>query len=392
MEKSGEVSPSLLYHLIDMICNKGNELQQQDIKDKTAKIKSVLSSNIRLVEIKKEYTTSYRDKCSNKQRYPKVDLVIDLIVSHKYEEIPLKIIIENKVYSREHDNQTDIYYAYFSGDDNYIKNKHPEICFYKNNNKKKNERVYKKPINELQLFVFLHPQDYELESLARNRCEKFIPVSYQCLFKLLNSNISFLEREKKIIEEYKKIILRPIMFNDEKIYRTMAKDSEESLALKQFCKKYLPLFRLAMEEIQHSKDDKSLDGEKIAAIDQIIAGIDQYTGKRVKYDLIISQNELKALIMRKAADEIVKYLYETKRIDKEKLNELFPHDHWVCYKNEYRERKRKTKEDAKRFEKRWDQVGPFFVSSEWTKVLFDDFIQRVQREFPEIKISLYKRE
>ncbi len=357
------------------VCESG--LSQKCVSADVKEIYNLLSNpdtviTLQRSDIKKEVKTSYRYK-GKKQKNPKVDIVINIqLVNGKYSK-PVKIVIENKVFSREHDDQTKIYYSYFSADDEYIRMNLPDIDFYEKNNKGRSIRVYTKPLGELQLFIFLSPVDYELDCLACNKCEYFIPITYQYIYDylLVNEAINvFPETEKMYIEEYKKILIKPTMSN----FKIMAKDPIDKEKLKLFAEKYMPLFELAIRELGSS-----------IAIEQIEDGIQQLSAQRYKYNLRIDdEKKWNSLKMHEVAHHIVEYLVTEMEISLKELNALFPNGYWVCDEKAYNKRKSESKQSEKRFENRWDKMRKLglYVSKEWTKDRFSDFVNNVKTKYP----------
>ena len=189
------------------------------------------NSNISYNGVTSQYNVIYQN--SKGQQYGSVDLVIDAFVNDE----PIKIIIENKVFSPEHDNQTKIYHAYFSGDDSEVAEY--GIGVYKNNlryrkGKKKNQikKLRSHDGGEHQLFVFLCPIDYE-KSMCKNISDYFITYTYHDLmedviFPSMENGV-FSTEERIWIADYVGILITP-----DKDGRVMANECEKSKKLIEF--------------------------------------------------------------------------------------------------------------------------------------------------------------
>jgi len=123
-------------------------------------------------------------------RRGRIDIISSMIIrsSKSNIELPKKvnIIIENKVNSLEHSNQTEKYYNYYTQNDKYK--------------------------NDLNLFVFLLPIATSKLSNNLAKCKHFININYQLLAdnifeRALNHDIS--DRVKFIITEYLLSLRKP---------------------------------------------------------------------------------------------------------------------------------------------------------------------------------------
>lgn len=173
---------------------------------------------------------------------------VDLIITCNLNEIPVKIIIENKIDAPEHDNQTWKYYTYFSNNDLYTKAKGIEVYQKKYN--------YKSEKNELKIFVYLAPE-WNNESISElGICEHFIRFTYQDLY---DSALSFLrslpktERISFIFREYLEILFQPYVDKNNRLKTLVMEkqNTDNSKILRAFLKKNLPLFMLAVETVKN---------------------------------------------------------------------------------------------------------------------------------------------
>uniref|UniRef100_UPI0040496A9A PD-(D/E)XK nuclease family protein n=2 Tax=Flavobacterium sp. TaxID=239 RepID=UPI0040496A9A len=189
---------------------------------------SVLTDNysIKSVIIEKEKSLG---KFGRLDIYAEISLLID------DKEQKVKLIIENKVESKENNDQTNTYYQYFEEN-----KKEEEINFY----------IYLTAIPTLELNQINEPEC---------SCKKFIQINYQDLVDYLlepalSQNIS--EKTKFIIKEYLQSLSQPSLDDEitkQKQGLIMALGKEEKELLSNFWKKNEKLIMSAMYAI--STDD-----------------------------------------------------------------------------------------------------------------------------------------
>lgn len=161
---------SPIMHLLDVLVRRDEE--QNNVLDDELK-ESVITrhSSIRIDDVNLELPTKGL-KVSGKEG--RIDIYIkasDLSTGKQ-----IHISLENKVYSDEHNNQTWKYYAFMTGDTEYLKKQDIGSTL----------KGYQCPTNkdDITLFVFLTPSaEYTMkdkDSLKRMcDCNKFVHVNYQ---------------------------------------------------------------------------------------------------------------------------------------------------------------------------------------------------------------------
>ena len=250
-----------------------NAEEQNKAIDETFADKILLRDAIVLVEnIELEKTTNGVTATNNKgeQSKGRIDILIECNIKYTDDnnEInrKLKICIENKVDSSEHDWQTWKYYAYLAGKD-AIKEEFTEkvvnniitfsqggdddtkISYNKNYD-------YNKKEDEIQLFVFLTPKKDEEIS-----CHHFVVVTYQdlmdgVLVKLSKQN-NLLPKDKLFLDEYMSALSIPFM--DEKKQKEMpilAIREEDVDRLDKFFEENTELIKSVIKEIYKIEGDK----------------------------------------------------------------------------------------------------------------------------------------
>lgn len=154
---------------------------------------------------------------------------IDLLIKCTIDEFDVEIIIENKIYSAESNNQTQRYY------DSYNKSKDANTFF-----------VYLTPISSIEL--------QELET-PECTCKHFIQINYQ---NILDSIISPLLKEEDlnnktyyVLTDYIKALANPVE-NKKNTHKFMAITKEESDLLTQFWEENKDLIQKAAESLKNN--------------------------------------------------------------------------------------------------------------------------------------------
>ena len=200
-------------------------------------------------------TESYVEAQGKKGAKGRIDILIQNV---ELGTEPINIVIENKIYSNEHDEQTT---TYFEG----INKKHP---------KQKN------------IFLYLTPKsNWEMpkEDGPSCTCKDFIEINYQdilteVLTSILEEPISSATRIA--IEDYIHCITSPSIHS--KNYNSMATDKETNEMLKKFWDANEDLIRAAIYAFASSEDE---DGK--AEINNLKEALDKYTISRdyTKYSI-----------------------------------------------------------------------------------------------------------
>ena len=239
---------------------------------------AILSRSLSLSEIEVNTEVSFHDKNDNSGR-------VDIMISCRTRPLPredgkdvefLNIIIENKIYSKEQDCQTDKYYKHFN-------------AFLKNNASDKVDVSTRKagPRALYNLYVYLTPAaPAELDQLQQpqSACKECVQICYQDLLDYVieplldSSKLSDLGRF--YLEEYRRslgVSFDKIEVNDinkagkkQLTWKTtiMAIGNIESKELCQFWKDHIDLLTAAINEKNSSEDDED----------------DADTGKRTLYE------------------------------------------------------------------------------------------------------------
>lgn len=234
-------------------------------------------------EVEREYACDgvyYSD--DKKKNSGIVDIVISGTASQGNLVKPYKIIIENKVDTKEHDSQTWKYYTYFEGEK---QEDTPESISVK-------ERKYKCPEDELRIYLFLTPE-FNPEN-ARCDCNRFIKINYQdimehCIVPLLQSS-QLDPRNKLFLEEYSRALSLPYINNIGKTI-IMSLNPIDADLLKEFWEANQTLITMSLEALaQTSQDNKEIQ-ETVVAIENLKSSRKKYTITNIATGETVQSNQ-----------------------------------------------------------------------------------------------------
>ncbi|MCQ2195159.1 MAG: PD-(D/E)XK nuclease family protein [Paludibacteraceae bacterium] len=163
---------------------------------------------------------------------PKDGYKIDVHVSFKLNKKTVNIYIENKVGSKERDNQTNDYYKHFNK---------AAVCFY----------AYLTPIPSYRL------NDYKsLTTSETCKCDKFIHINYQDLLDEVIENIKPLINDAHytdIINQYVGSLTLPTIYEKERHSYIMALSKNEKEEMLNIWANFEPEIRSILDEKQRQK-------------------------------------------------------------------------------------------------------------------------------------------
>lgn len=196
-----------------------------------------------------------KEKSINKVGRLDIFVELTLLISGKQQNV--KLIIENKVESKENNDQTNNYFNHFN---TFVKEN--EVVIY----------IYLTPISTLELI--------ELEEPECN-CKTFIQINYQSIVDYLiepalNQNIS--GRTKSILTEYLNSLSQPSIndeFDEHKQELIMALGNEERKLLSSFWNKNQKLILAALYAISSDPEQEKDTRDSIReALDSLSTGKD----------------------------------------------------------------------------------------------------------------------
>lgn len=235
----------------------------------------------------------------------RLDVYIELTLLIADRQQNVKLIIENKVESRENNDQTNNYFNYF----NPLK-KDGEIIIY----------IYLTPISTLELIELTE---------AECNCKEFIQINYQSIVDYLiepalNQNIS--DRTKNILTEYLKSLSQPSIDDEidgHKQELIMALGNEERKLLSSFWSKNQKLILASLYAISSDPEQEKDTRDSIReALDNLSSDKDRstfnikYNGEVFKRNFKKSDIGLQTVNLLGAKglidDNIIQYLKEDK--------------------------------------------------------------------------------
>jgi hypothetical protein len=310
----------------------------------------VITGNYEVVDVKVE-----REKVIDKNK--RIDIFISLslqIGSEEAETIDVKIILENKVYSREHSEQTVQYYewAYENFKDNC------ELIF-----------VYLSPISNSEL----HGLDKQ-----QCQCKEYIQINYQYLvdYVLEPCRMQQLPPEaNSLIDNYLRCLSYPSMDEDsvKNGGLVMAVNERERKLLLDFWEGNKPLL-LAMLNVL--RDDESIDEQERENMDNMINTIYNKSNKDYSKCLFKGKKYAKS----RAVLAVIKEYVNSTNVTFEELKRIFSDNiqgaSGVVQTIEYIQNK-----DPKRFFMKPEEILTtsdnieFAVSNQWGKGNIDKFIK-----------------
>ena len=203
----------------------------------------------------------------------RLDIYIELTLLIDGKSKNIKLIIENKVESKENNDQTNNYFNHFNPSEN-----DDNIVIY----------VYLTPISTLELIELTEPECY---------CKAFIQINYQSIVDyliepVLNQNIS--TRTQNILTEYLKSLSQPSInegADGHKQELIMALGNEERKLLSSFWAKNEKLILASLYAISSDPEQEKDTRDKIReALDSLSFDKDRST-YNIKYNgVIFNQN------------------------------------------------------------------------------------------------------
>lgn len=197
-----------------------------------------------------------------------VDIVISGTFSQENNIRPFKIIIENKVDTKEHDLQTWKYYTYFE------KRKcsdTPDKIIIK-------KIEYDGTDEELRIYLFLTPEPNPAN--ARCDCNRFIKINYQdimeyCIVPLLQSS-QLDSRNRLFLEEYSRALSLPYIDNIGKTI-IMSLDPIDADLLKEFWEANQTLITMSLKALAQTSENDSEVQETVDAIENLKSSRKKYS-------------------------------------------------------------------------------------------------------------------
>lgn len=239
------------------------------------------------------------------QNFGRLDIYIELTITIAEQPYNIKLIVENKVESKENNDQTHRYFKHFSSNQ-----KENEVIIY----------IYLTPISTLELIELTE---------AECSCKEFIQINYQSIVDYLiepalKLNIS--EWTKNILTEYLNSLSQPAINNETDTHKQeliMALGNEERKLLASFWNKNQKLILASLYAISSDPEQEKDTRDSIrTALDNLSPDKDRstfelkYKGKTICPDFKKSDIGLRTIRLLNDEnlidDEIIEYLKEDK--------------------------------------------------------------------------------
>lgn len=348
-----------LRKFLDILLKFSNDQQKQQYKDL---FDSFVTDDysVKHLLVKSEYAI---------KSVGRIDIYLELVLLVSGKELTLKLIIENKVHSKENNDQTNTYFKYF--EQNRLEG---EIVIY----------VYLTPISTLELIELTEPEC---------SCKQFIQINYQALVDFLlepalNQNISL--KTKNIIIEYLQSLSQPSI-NDEteghKQELIMALGSEERKLLSNFWNKNQKLILSALYAISSDPEqDKEVRDSINEALDNLSPDKDRSTFN-ILYDGALYIGGFKKSDI---GYQTIKLLEEKGLINRETINFLKLDK--SCSFSLLKKKEDFTETEVKYRKYKYNgepelifDTEEFYVARNWGKDNVGKFINKFSQKFPGLK-------
>ncbi len=305
----------------------------------------------------------------------RIDIYIDLIISFTEQRKNIIVIIENKVTSKEHSDQTNKYYNFFSKKEN--KN---TIFIY----------IYLTTIPTLKLINLSEPEC---------NCKHFIQINYQSLVDYLiepslNQNIS--TRSKSIITEYLKSLSQPAINLEEQRLKPeliMALGSEERELLASFWDKNKKLILAALYAISSDPEQDEDTRESITEALNNLSTSKDYSTVTLSYDGTVFVESIKKSDI---GVQTIKLLLEKELINDDNFNFiktdksssfLLLKKQEEITENEKKYRKYKFEDDPELIFNNEE----YYVARNWGIGNINKFINKFSEKFPKLKYQVINK-
>jgi len=306
--------------------------------------------------------------------YGRLDIFVECEVEFDGKEKRLKIVIENKVESKENNDQTVSYYECFEAG-----RKSDDIQLY----------VYLTAVPTLELLELSEPEC---------NCKQFIQINYQSLVDhLLEPALdqSLPPKASFIISEYLQSLSQPSLNNDEEGHEQqliMALRKEEKLLLSNFWKKNQKLILSALYAIS---SDPEQDKDTRDSINTALENLSGDSKDRSSYNILFDNVPyVKGIKKADIGFSTVRLLDEKKLINKEVIQ--FLKEDKSCSFPLIKKKEEVTDTETKYRKYRINEDPElvfgdeqFYVARNWGKGNTQRFIEKFSTKFPLLKFEVY---
>jgi hypothetical protein len=298
----------------------------------SASLSSTSASNVQVL------TESYVEALGKKGAKGRIDILIQNV---ELGTESINIVIENKIYSNEHDEQTTTYF----------------------------EGINKKFPDQKNIFLYLTPKsnwELPIKNGPSCTCKDFIEINYQdILTEVLTSILEepIFSATKIAIEDYIHCITSPSIHS--KNYNTMAVDKETNEMLKKFWDANQDLIRAAIDAFVSSEEDDTNE------VKDLKDAFDNFTNARdyTKYSIDGNGSYNK----RQLVEEVVKHIISSNGNAMGTLQNL----HDKCTNGLFRGKDSYDKDRAFKVEYNGDSI---YITNQWGIYNIPSFIEAVNED------------
>lgn len=305
----------------------------------------------------------------------RIDIYVETTIRYLEKTKKLRLIVENKVGTKEHSDQTTKYYEYYEET-----KKEDEINLY----------IFLTPISSLELI--------ELDS-PECSCKDYVQINYQSIVDFLlepalNKNIT--EKTKFIIKEYLQSLSQPTLDKEEDEYKQgliMALGNHERNLLTKFWDKNQKLILAALYAISSDPEqEKDTRDSATIALNNLSNGNRNRSLYSIKFKGVVETEKIrksdigfftvKLLEKHNLIDEkVFKYLKEDKSCNHNLLKTL---DEILDYEIKYN-RYRIKKEPEINFNGK-----DYFIARNWGLKSTQVFIKKMEKKFVSLEYDIHE--
>lgn len=330
---------------------------------------SVISGDIKLSDIKVVLE-------KNLPGIGRLDIYVETLVKTSNSQFPLRVVIENKVQTKEHSDQTTAYASYFNGgsDSEY-----------------KTLFVYLTALSGIELSELQEREEVECSS------KKFIQINYQYLVDYLIEPALSKELPNKIrflIKDYLQSLSQPALSEDSDSFKqdlVMAIGNEERELLSKFWKQNQKLILSAIYAIS-TDPEQDLDTRETA--NKLISEISQEGKDRSKIDIYLNDElKVKDIIKANIGLKTIKLIESSGLIDEE-VFQFFRNDFSCGF--QLLKKSEEVSENERKYKKYRVHKQPefiygdceYYVARNWGITNIFKFVEACEKKFPELRFDV----
>ena len=306
----------------------------------------------------------------------RLDIYIETFVKTSNSKFPLRIVIENKVQTKEHSDQTSSYAAFFES----LPDSETKTLY-----------VYLTAISGIELSELKEREEVECSS------KEFIQINYQYLVDYLIEPVLSRELPEKIkflIKDYLQSLSQPALSDDSDSLKqdlVMAIGNEERELLSKFWEQNQKLILSAIYAIS-TDPEQDLDTRETA--NKLISEISQEGKDRSKIDIYLNDElKVKGIIKANIGLKTVKLIEEGGLMDDDSFD-FFRNDFSCGF--QLLKKTEEVTENEKKYRRYRVHIDPefiyneeeYFVARNWGISNIFNFVEVCEKQFPKLKFDV----